>query len=285
MTDITARFAEIVGDHNLLAGDAIPEDYWHDEVLTTAPQQPAYVAKPATAEEVSQLLKVASEDGVPVTARGSGSGLSGAAIPRKDGLLISFERMNAGPGGRHHQPGRRRPARGDPDRAGRRDRRRRAELHGAAGRAVLQRRRQRRDQRRRDARGQVRDRPPQRARAAGGAADRRDHPHRRQDRQGVHRLRPDPAHRRLRGHPGPGHRGDRQAASAARPRRHRAGAVRRLRSGDGGGAQGSGQWARALHPRVHRQHDDGRHSSTPRTSSWAFPTTFATAPGVSRCGP
>ena len=95
MSDMTTRFAEIVGEHNLLTGDAIPEDYWHDEVLTTAPQRPAYVAKPATAEEVSQLLKAASEDGVPVTARGSGSGLSGAAIPREDGLLISFERMNA----------------------------------------------------------------------------------------------------------------------------------------------------------------------------------------------
>jgi glycolate oxidase len=95
MSDMTTRFAEIVGEHNLLTGDAIPEDYWHDEVLTTAPQRPAYVAKPATAEEVSQLLMAASEDGVPVTARGSGSGLSGAAIPREDGLLISFERMNA----------------------------------------------------------------------------------------------------------------------------------------------------------------------------------------------
>ena len=95
MSDMTTRFAEIVGEHNLLTGDAIPEDYWHDEVLTTAPQRPACVAKPATAEEVSQLLKAASKDGVPVTARGSGSGLSGAAIPREDGLLISFERMNA----------------------------------------------------------------------------------------------------------------------------------------------------------------------------------------------
>ena len=95
MSDMTARFAEIVGDHNLLTGDAIPEDYFHDEVLTTAPQKPAYVAKPATAEEVSQLLKAASEHGVPVTARGSGTGLSGAATPREDGLVISFERMNA----------------------------------------------------------------------------------------------------------------------------------------------------------------------------------------------
>src|SRR6201993_5396324 len=95
MSDMTARFSEIVGNRNLLTGDAIPDDYSHDEVLTTAPQKPAYVAKPATADEVAQLLKAASGGGVPVTARGSGSGLSGAARPREGGLLISFERMNA----------------------------------------------------------------------------------------------------------------------------------------------------------------------------------------------
>ncbi len=94
-SDIAAQFAEIVGTSNLLTGDAIPEDYWHDEELATPPQQPAYVAKPASAEEVSQLLTAAAAHGVPVTARGSGSGLSGAARPRADGLLISFERMNA----------------------------------------------------------------------------------------------------------------------------------------------------------------------------------------------
>ncbi len=95
MSDMTARFAEIVGAHNLLTGDAIPDDYGHDEELTQPPQKPAYVAKPATSEEVAHLLEAASEDGTPVTARGSGTGLSGAAIPRHDGLVISFERMNA----------------------------------------------------------------------------------------------------------------------------------------------------------------------------------------------
>ncbi len=95
MSDMTTRFAEIVGSHNLLTGDAVPDDYSHDEELTHPPQKPAYVAKPATAEEVAQLLMAASETGTPVTARGSGTGLSGAAIPRPDGLLISFERMNA----------------------------------------------------------------------------------------------------------------------------------------------------------------------------------------------
>ncbi|OBH36441.1 FAD-binding protein [Mycobacterium intracellulare] len=95
MTDMTTQFATIVGAHHILTGDAISDDYAHDEVLTKPPQRPAYLAKPATADEVAQLLKAATENHVPVTARGSGTGLSGAAIPRADGLLISFERMNA----------------------------------------------------------------------------------------------------------------------------------------------------------------------------------------------
>ncbi len=94
MSGIAERFAEIVGSSNVLTGDAISDDYGHDEELTAPPQKPAYVAKPATAEEVAQLLTAASEHKIPVTARGSGSGLSGAARPREDGLLISFERMN-----------------------------------------------------------------------------------------------------------------------------------------------------------------------------------------------
>lgn len=94
MSDMTARFADVVGSDHLLTGDAIPEDYSHDEELALSPVAPAYVAKPATAEEVAELLKAASESGVPVTARGSGCGLSGAARPIEGGLVIAFERMN-----------------------------------------------------------------------------------------------------------------------------------------------------------------------------------------------
>jgi glycolate oxidase len=95
MGDVAARLAEIVGEKNLLAGDAIPEDYTHDEGLSLEPGKPAYVAKPASADEVSALLKLATEHSLAVTARGSGSGLSGAARPSENGLVVSFERMNA----------------------------------------------------------------------------------------------------------------------------------------------------------------------------------------------
>lgn len=95
MNDVAARLSAIVGERNLLTGDAISDDYGHDEALTATPGIPAYVAKPASAEEVAELLKFASAQRIPVTARGSGSGLSGAACPLDGGLVISFERMNA----------------------------------------------------------------------------------------------------------------------------------------------------------------------------------------------
>ncbi|GJP05432.1 hypothetical protein NJB18001_28540 [Mycobacterium marinum] len=83
MIDITARLVEIVGNNDVLTGDAIPEDYSHDEELTQVPQQPAYVVKPATAEEVSRLLLAASEYRVPVTARGSGCGQGAGVVDQQ----------------------------------------------------------------------------------------------------------------------------------------------------------------------------------------------------------
>ncbi|QYN22716.1 FAD-binding oxidoreductase [Amycolatopsis sp. DSM 110486] len=95
MGTVAARLADIVGAENLLVGDAISDDYAHDEALSVQQQKPAYVAKPHSAEEVAELLKAATEAALPVTARGSGTGLSAAARPVEGGLLVSFERMNA----------------------------------------------------------------------------------------------------------------------------------------------------------------------------------------------
>jgi glycolate oxidase len=94
MGDVALALAEIVGVKHLLTGEQIPEGYGHDEALSCTPRKPRFVAKPATAEEVAALLRTAADNGVPVTARGSGTGLSGASRPREDGLLVSFERMN-----------------------------------------------------------------------------------------------------------------------------------------------------------------------------------------------
>jgi glycolate oxidase len=92
--EIAELAAAVVGPAHVLAGDAIAEDYTRDEALTATPERPAAVAKPGSTQEVAALLRAADARRIPVTARGAGTGLAGACIPRRDGLLLSFERMN-----------------------------------------------------------------------------------------------------------------------------------------------------------------------------------------------
>ena len=93
MTDLTAELASIVGAGHVLAGAAINADYGHDECLTVPGHAPAVVVRPATTEEVARVVGAAAAGGVPVTARGSGTGLSGACVPAPGGIVVSFERM------------------------------------------------------------------------------------------------------------------------------------------------------------------------------------------------
>ncbi len=95
MTDLETALADAVGATQFLAGDAISDDYGHDEALSVGAVAPAYVARPASTAEVAALVAIAIEHRVPITARGSGTGLSGACTPRPDSLVVSFERMNA----------------------------------------------------------------------------------------------------------------------------------------------------------------------------------------------
>jgi glycolate oxidase len=94
MSDVVTALADVVGADQVLTGERISDDYGHDEALGQAPQPPLAVVRPISAIEVSSVLGVASAFDVPVTARGSGSGLSGAAVPEPGGVVISFERMN-----------------------------------------------------------------------------------------------------------------------------------------------------------------------------------------------
>ena len=94
MAEIVELLADVVGANNVLAGDEVSPDYGHDEALTATPRIPLAVVRPGSTADVSALLRIAAELHVPVTARGSGTGLSGAAISPPDGILMSFERMN-----------------------------------------------------------------------------------------------------------------------------------------------------------------------------------------------
>jgi FAD/FMN-containing dehydrogenase len=55
---------------------------------------PMLVALPERTEQVEALLRFASERRIPVVARGSGTGLSGGALPLEKGILLVMSRFN-----------------------------------------------------------------------------------------------------------------------------------------------------------------------------------------------
>lgn len=55
---------------------------------------PLAVVQPQSVVEVQQIVRLAAAAGLPLTARGRGTGTTGAAVPIADGLVVSFERMD-----------------------------------------------------------------------------------------------------------------------------------------------------------------------------------------------
>lgn len=55
---------------------------------------PEVVVIPETTEEVSSVVKMCNSNGIPITTRGAGTGLSGGALPIFGGVILSMERMN-----------------------------------------------------------------------------------------------------------------------------------------------------------------------------------------------
>ncbi len=73
-----------------------PEDllcYGFD--ATGIESKPEMVLFPTNAEQISEVLRLANEQGFPVTARGAGSGFVGASVPVNHGVVISMTRMNS----------------------------------------------------------------------------------------------------------------------------------------------------------------------------------------------
>ena len=83
----------IVGEDNVLFGDDISPDYAHDE-LGGIEKMPEALVRVRTTEQVSEIMKYAYGHNIPVTVRGSGTGLVGAAVALKGGILLETTRMN-----------------------------------------------------------------------------------------------------------------------------------------------------------------------------------------------
>lgn len=94
VAEVVDRLIGIVGRSRVWSGTGIGEDDTHDESLTATGVRPLAVVRPETTGEVSAILGVCGELGVPVVARGSGTGLSGGCTPVAGGVVVAFDRMD-----------------------------------------------------------------------------------------------------------------------------------------------------------------------------------------------
>jgi FAD/FMN-containing dehydrogenase len=91
--NLAGRFSAIVGERYVQEGDAIGERYRTDFPRKYS-AQPAFLVKPATTEELSEVVKAAAAVDMPITVIGGQTSTVGSAVPSQGGLAISLERMN-----------------------------------------------------------------------------------------------------------------------------------------------------------------------------------------------
>src|ERR1700687_94710 len=83
----------IVGDRGLISSAEELQTYECDG-LTNFRVMPRAVLLPNTTEQVQAIVRICHRERIPFVARGSGTGLSGGALPVENGIVISLARMN-----------------------------------------------------------------------------------------------------------------------------------------------------------------------------------------------
>ena len=90
--DLLAEIREITGDVGVLTGADVRART--SGFFNTDPCEAMAIVRPASTEEVSQVLKLCHEARQPVVTVGGATGLVRAAVAGPDELLLSLERMN-----------------------------------------------------------------------------------------------------------------------------------------------------------------------------------------------
>jgi glycolate oxidase len=92
VTELGPALARICGPANVVS-DPMQLATYECDGLTAHRCRPALAVLPSTAEQVAQVVAACAAARVPYVARGSGTGLSGGALPHADGVLIVMSRM------------------------------------------------------------------------------------------------------------------------------------------------------------------------------------------------
>jgi glycolate oxidase len=93
LATVAAEIARAIGPDKILSdpNELLP---FESDGLAKLRARPGLVVLPKSAAEVQAIVRCCHEHGVPFVARGSGTGLSGGALPHPDGVLIVLTRLN-----------------------------------------------------------------------------------------------------------------------------------------------------------------------------------------------
>ena len=89
--DVT-RLKEIVGERNVKTDPSDLYVYGSDSSVHHA--MPWAIVKPETTQQVQEIMKYANGNGIPVIARGGGSGMCGQTVPIQGGIMLDMKAMN-----------------------------------------------------------------------------------------------------------------------------------------------------------------------------------------------
>jgi glycolate oxidase len=91
---IVRRLHKVLPDNAVIFEDQEVRAYECD-ALTAYRCPPMIAVLPSSTEEVSAVLRICHEEGVPVVPRGSGTSLAGGALPTEDCVILGVARLNA----------------------------------------------------------------------------------------------------------------------------------------------------------------------------------------------
>jgi glycolate dehydrogenase FAD-linked subunit len=92
-SEIVAGLGAIVGSNHVIETEDARRVFETD-ALNAYRSLPLAVVLPASTDEVSQVVRYLSDNGVKMIARGAGTSLSGGALPSPDAVVIGLSRMN-----------------------------------------------------------------------------------------------------------------------------------------------------------------------------------------------
>ena len=90
---IVRRLKGVLPEDAVISDDAETRAYECD-ALTAYKCPPLCAVLPANTDEVSAVLKICHEEGVPVVPRGSGTSLAGGALPTADCVILGVAKLN-----------------------------------------------------------------------------------------------------------------------------------------------------------------------------------------------